>query len=1833
MGETQTLLLQIAADTSGFVALEKRFLDLTTTLEGAASRINKSLGTGSKSSAAGLAEMQSKLEQANAALRTQGAEIEALTAKMERQSSTRKKINKDFDDASEHVKAYSAALKEQASVAETTAARQMQMDKLRSDRMRINYKEDMGVIEANNSLTLRLIKEQQAAYSKAEAEKTATMNEMSKLRQKRAIEEASAMIAAKKAENADSLKLLNMSVGAAASAEAAAAQGKLRQSMAATRAEASLLREEQRALHDATRGLAGGVGALWMTYGQLIPLMAGFAISASIASAVKTGAEFQMQLAYIAAAGEFTTEKVNIAGESFKQLSLNSQYSANEIAKGALVMVQAGFSMEESVKTLPQILKFASLGQIELGQAVEIAAGNMHAFGLTIEDLPHILDSTAKASAISQTNIHEMGQALRQASTVAQQFGVTIDEMNALLAVAADRNIRGSAAGTALRNMMTELDPKTAKAAKAFKELGIEVYDANNKFKATIPLLREFAAKFAEYDDKSRNRLAGGIFSERGIKEFMVAIANGGVRLDELFKQIQNSQGYVDQGAKKINDTVEVQGKQAWHAFQKAFLDAFDAGSGSLMEFLKLLKEGFESESFKNFARNLITGFFGLIEVITKAMPLIEGFVASTLFIGGGAIILKTATAFDALRLSIIASSDAAVLGAAKTEAAIAGTEAAALASKATVLGSVGKLGLLGFITFGGYEIGSLIYDIEYVGTTVASVVDKMVNKAKENKGILTALGLLLNPGAAASVIATAGGPNINYDPNAGNSRTGLIRKVGPDINSADAYEGVIGGLPKQIGPKKTWTPTDNKAALAQLSEDVANWKASIAEEKALFSERNESMKMSFKEGLQNEGQYYSSSNRLLNEHLAVVTQFHDMEIADLQKALLMHGLEPQERSRINKQIIAADLELYKETSKMNKLRAQEIGQMVKPLLDFGKKEIEQSEHAIAKIQEEVDQLLIFNPIKKDAALREMEYAAAKEKSNLARMEAITLGFKDNDFLNAEEIAILNAVAAMRKQATTMDELIVKYKNLSAQRLALKDDWASGAMTGLEEYIKAVGTVADQTKKLFADAFGGLEKALTNFVMTGKLDFKDMLKSWAADIVKFVIQQQITKPLANWLGGALQSMLGGGGGFSGGGGGGGFGGFGGGTTNYTGLMSAASNWFGGGAKGGADAWAGGGWGGADTVYSGTSSGAGSMAGGLAGVAGAAFSGYAIGTGLNSLIGNQRNKTGMQAGATAGAAIGSVIPVIGTVIGAVIGAILGSFIKSGGGSKVGGSYQGVFDTTGKLVSSDSTPLFGLKPKEATGSDEVKKLADATILSYYTITSRLGGTAKALSFGLGYDSDPLGTADNRVMASLKDSNGNVLYSEKDRGIGRDNSKIGEQLGLTAQRALLAGLQQSNMPKYIADILMSVSSATGTSEEIANVLDQAVRVADVVKKLEKQGIKGFTPENVMQMAINGETAAQTFERFSTGFNNITNVFTTDSDRVWGAAEDLNKAFGTLGMKMPANIADWKTLAGTIDLSTEAGRSLFQVMSDSGPVFAQYQEYIKNINKSFDDAASSYGGGQVGKDIKKQNLNDTIHRWNMLTNGGTYSDSQTLTDLGGIHSLAQINAIRTYASQFNGGLELATLMLSQFTDTLEESTYGTEAWTAANIAAGYIHAPPTELDNAKSGLATYLRGSRVADTSPLSITEKYLQSKQELTRLTALAQGGNIDAINGLGGARDTFLGFSRQVNGSNGQYNNDWFSTFDTLNAITGGAVSRPVNAADMVANTQKLATAIADVVVSQQETRAAIAALAAVVTETATQGDVVLQGKTDEEIVVLTKIANAGGTVSSTNKGLN
>jgi lambda family phage tail tape measure protein len=118
------------------------------------------------------------------------------------------------------------------------------------------------------------------------------------------------------------------------------------------------------------------------------------------------------------------------------------------------------------------------------------------------------------------------------------------------------------------------------------------------------------------------------------------------------------------------------------------------------------------------------------------------------------------------------------------------------------------------------------------------------------------------------------------------------------------------------------------------------------------------------------------------------------------------------------------------------------------------------------------------------------------------------------------------SVLSMQRYSAAVGVVNENYKSLSYELGGARTGWLSGAESGLNFYSESLKNTFVQAEYVALHSFKSMENSLTNFVMTGKLDFKSLADSIIADLVRIAIQQSITRPLAAAASAFLPSIFG-----------------------------------------------------------------------------------------------------------------------------------------------------------------------------------------------------------------------------------------------------------------------------------------------------------------------------------------------------------------------------------------------------------------------------------------------------------------------------------------------------------------------------------------------------------------------------------------------------------------------------------------------------------------------------------------------------------------------------------
>lgn len=136
------------------------------------------------------------------------------------------------------------------------------------------------------------------------------------------------------------------------------------------------------------------------------------------------------------------------------------------------------------------------------------------------------------------------------------------------------------------------------------------------------------------------------------------------------------------------------------------------------------------------------------------------------------------------------------------------------------------------------------------------------------------------------------------------------------------------------------------------------------------------------------------------------------------------------------------------------------------------------------------------------------------------KFKAVVLG--ETEF----KLSQIDAQAAAYIKAGSDEVAVAQW--VSAEKLKFSRDWQDGATRALQSYADEAGNAAKNVEDVMTMAFTGLEDVVVEFVKTGKLSFSELADSIISDMMRIMIQQSITGPLASGFGSMIGGLFGGG---------------------------------------------------------------------------------------------------------------------------------------------------------------------------------------------------------------------------------------------------------------------------------------------------------------------------------------------------------------------------------------------------------------------------------------------------------------------------------------------------------------------------------------------------------------------------------------------------------------------------------------------------------------------------------------------------------------------------------
>lgn len=313
-------------------------------------------------------------------------------------------------------------------------------------------------------------------------------------------------------------------------------------------------------------------------------------------------------------------DKIKGMGAAVRAVAAATEFDAIQSANALKTLATAGVKSEQAVALLPGVADLATTAMTDMDSAVALAVGSLNTLGM-MSDVPDVLaGNMARLSDVmvhtknsADMNLQNVADAIKVGGsffrTASNDLNILSGSLTALAPVAV-----GAEAGTALRNVMTNLSAPTTKAQNALKKMNITVADAAGNMLPLPKIIGQFNKAMAGMGEVEKNANLYAIFGKQNIAAVTALLDTGQAKLEEYASAAANSMGTAAAGAAVMRESLINKFKVLQSALTELgfkFVDAFAAKGGNAIEMVTKAISEFDPTP-------IINVLVGLVNVGTK---------------------------------------------------------------------------------------------------------------------------------------------------------------------------------------------------------------------------------------------------------------------------------------------------------------------------------------------------------------------------------------------------------------------------------------------------------------------------------------------------------------------------------------------------------------------------------------------------------------------------------------------------------------------------------------------------------------------------------------------------------------------------------------------------------------------------------------------------------------------------------------------------------------------------------------------------------------------------------------------------------------------------------------------------------------------------------------------------------------------------------------------------------------------------------------------------------------------------------------------------------------
>jgi len=253
--------------------------------------------------------------------------------------------------------------------------------------------------------------------------------------------------------------------------------------------------------------------------------------------------DFEESMSNVEALSGASSDELEQLSNMAKELGATTKFTAKESADAMGYMAMAGWDTQQMLDGMPGVLQLAAASGEDLARVSDIVTDSMTAFGLSAADTSRYADVLAQTASKANTTVSMMGETFKYAAPLAGALGYDVEDVAVATGLMANAGIKGSEAGTTLRNIFTRLAKPTKESADAMDALGLSMSDGTGRMYTWMELMEQMRDRFADLTEEQKTFYAAELAGQRGMSGLLSIVNASEADFSKLSVAISDSAG------------------------------------------------------------------------------------------------------------------------------------------------------------------------------------------------------------------------------------------------------------------------------------------------------------------------------------------------------------------------------------------------------------------------------------------------------------------------------------------------------------------------------------------------------------------------------------------------------------------------------------------------------------------------------------------------------------------------------------------------------------------------------------------------------------------------------------------------------------------------------------------------------------------------------------------------------------------------------------------------------------------------------------------------------------------------------------------------------------------------------------------------------------------------------------------------------------------------------------------------------------------------------------------------------------------------------------------